>query len=214
MSNFETVQLAPGAVCLRDFATMSAQTLLDSIQTLSRSAPFRKVRTPSGKSMSVEMTNCGDCGWISDHRGYRYVKIDPITGVNWPPLPSGMARVAVEAAKSAGYSEFNPDVCLINRYAVGASMGLHQDRDEEDFAQPIVSVSLGLSVRFRMGGVSRGDKTQNIALHHGDVVVFGGPSRLAFHGVGRLGSGTHPMTGAFRFNLTFRRANHEKKTGN
>ena len=156
--------------------------------------------------MSVEMTNCGSYGWISDRRGYRYESVDPKTGTEWPPLPEEFRTIARTAAQCAGYAEFEPDVCLINRYEIGSSMGLHQDRDEQDFTQPIVSVSLGLPIRFRIGEESRGGKTQAVTLCHGDVVVFGGPARLAFHGVGKLPNGIHPFTGARRFNLTFRRA--------
>lgn len=204
MDSVETVEIVPGALVLRDFATLSAESLLLAVQAVADRSPFRRVITPSGKSMSVEMTNCGTYGWTSDYRGYRYEKIDPKTGAEWPSLPVEFAVIAKSAARCAGYSEFEPDVCLINRYEPGSSMGLHQDRDEKDFTQPIVSVSLGLSIRFRIGGTLRHGATRGVTLHHGDVLVFGGPARHAFHGVGRLPNGIHPLTGTRRINLTFR----------
>ena len=206
MDSVETEEIVPGALVLRDFATLSAESLLLAVQSVADRSPFRRVVTPSGKSMSVEMTNCGSYGWTSDHRGYRYEKTDPKTGIEWPTLPAEFEIIAKSAAQRAGYLGFEPDVCLINRYETGSSMGLHQDRDERDFTQPIVSVSLGLSIRFRMGGDSRRGKTRATTLCHGDVVVFGGPARLAFHGVGKLSNGFHPLTGTSRINLTFRRA--------
>lgn len=199
-------QFAPGAVILRDHATDHASTFLSLIDAIIQRSPLRHVVTPSGKSMSVEMTNCGAFGWVSDRRGYRYEEVDPVTGTPWPAMPQSFVDFAESAASEAGYPGFLPDVCLINRYVTGSSMGLHQDRDERDFLQPIVSVSLGLSIRFRMGGTRRGGKTASTMLHHGDVVVFGGSSRLAFHGVAVLRDGFHPLTGNSRFNLTFRRA--------
>lgn len=206
MDSIEPVEIVPGAWILREFATRHAESLLLAIQLISDKSPFRCVVTPAGKSMSVEMTNCGAFGWVSDRRGYRYEEIDPVTGTPWPAMPQSFVDFAESAASEAGYPGFLPDVCLINRYVPGSSMGLHQDRDERDFLQPIVSVSLGLSIRFRMGGTRRGGKTASTMLHHGDVVVFGGSSRLAFHGVAVLRDGFHPLTGNSRFNLTFRHA--------
>jgi alkylated DNA repair protein (DNA oxidative demethylase) len=199
-------QFAPGAIILRDRATDHAPTFLSLIDEIIQRSPLRRVVTPSGKSMSVEMTSCGTFGWVSDRRGYRYAEIDPVTGTPWPAMPQSFVDFVESVASEAGYPRFLPDVCLINRYTPGSSMGLHQDRDERDFLQPIVSVSLGLSIRFRMGGTRRGGKTASTVLHHGDVVVFGGSSRLAFHGVAVLRDGFHPLTGNSRFNLTFRRA--------
>jgi alkylated DNA repair protein (DNA oxidative demethylase) len=156
--------------------------------------------------MSVEMTNCGDVGWVSDRTGYRYETIDPLTNLAWPAMPALFAQLANGVAAQAGFTDFHPDACLINRYAMGSKMGLHQDRDEQDFAQPIVSVSLGLPITFNFGGGTRTSPTTKTELRHGDVVVFGGQSRLAFHGVGTLRRGQHSLTGPYRFNLTFRRA--------
>lgn len=196
--------LAPGAVVLRGFAVDVSAVLAQCIAHVAERAPFRRVVTPGGRAMSVEMTNCGDRGWVSDHRGYRYEDLDPTSSRSWPAIPAEFLEVADRASIHAGFGSFTPDVCLINRYAIGSSMGMHQDRDERDFRQPIVSVSLGLPIRFRIGGTTRGGRTHGTQLEHGDVVVFGGPARLAFHGVGRLRAGQHHLTGNVRYNLTFR----------
>jgi alkylated DNA repair protein (DNA oxidative demethylase) len=203
-NNVEFSELMPGVRVLRNFATIATDELITAIQVVSETSPFRRVVTPNGKAMSVEMTNCGTRGWVSDHKGYRYESLDPATGKCWPSMPSIFRKIAESAATLAGYVSFNPDVCLVNQYQPGTSMGMHQDRDERDFSQPIVSVSLGLPIVFKMGGSERGGKTARTNLHHGDVVVFGGPARLAFHGVGKLRDGIHPVTGRVRFNLTFR----------
>ena len=203
---FQTVELAPGALLLRGAAEACATDLLSQIEGVIMVSPLRTVVTPMGKSMSVEMTNCGDVGWVSDRTGYRYETIDPLTNLSWPAIPALFAQLANGVAEQAGFPEFHPDACLINRYAMGSKMGLHQDRDEQDFAQPIVSVSLGLPINFKFGGSTRNSPTTKIELRHGDVVVFGGLSRLAFHGVGTLRRGQHPLAGPYRFNLTFRRA--------
>lgn len=162
--------------------------------------------TPGGFRMSVAMTNCGGYGWITDRKGYRYANTDPETGKPWPPIPAVMQALATEAAAQAGFPNFEPDACLINRYAVGARMTLHQDKNEVDFGQPIVSVSLGLPATFQLGGRERTDKASRIRLEHGDVLVWGGPARLLYHGILPLKAGYHPAFGAFRINLTFRRA--------
>jgi alkylated DNA repair protein (DNA oxidative demethylase) len=162
--------------------------------------------TPGGFTMSVAMTNCGAAGWVSDRRGYRYSPTDPLTGQPWPPLPPAFAALAARAAAAAGWDGFPPDACLVNDYAPGARLSLHQDRNERDLAQPIVSVSLGLSAVFRIGGATRDAPLRDVALDDGDVLVFGGPARLMFHGVKPLAAGTHPVLGARRINLTFRKA--------
>ena len=156
--------------------------------------------------MSVAMTNCGRAGWVSDRGGYRYDPVDPVSHEAWPPMPAGFAILAAEAAAAAGFAGFDPDACLINRYEPGARLSLHQDRNERDFAQPIVSISLGLSATFLWGGQARAERPRRVPLHHGDIVVWGGPSRMTFHGVDRLKDGVHPLTGAARLNLTFRKA--------
>jgi len=197
--------LAPGAVLFRAAVEPVARDLLTEIGRVIACSPLRKVMTPMGKPMSVEMTNCGEVGWVSDRTGYRYESNDPITGKPWPRMPHQFQSIATSMAQRAGYPGFEPDACLLNRYSPGSKMGLHQDRDESDFSQPIVSVSLGLPITFKFGGSRRTDRAVSVVLHHGDVVVFGGSSRLAFHGVGTLRKGMHEVTGSYRYNLTFRR---------
>lgn len=196
----------PGAVCLKGFAGTLAPALLTGVADVTRQAPFRHFTTPGGLEMSVAMTNCGPLGWVSDRSGYRYSPQDPLTGHHWPALPDAFTALARDAAQAAGYPGFAPDACLINRYAPGTRLSLHQDRDERDPSHPIVSVSLGLPAVFLWGGHTRADRVRRITLAHGDVVVWGGPARLHFHGVQPLSAGSHPLTGAQRINLTFRRA--------
>lgn len=198
--------LAEGAWLLRGFALPDIDTLWTTLQTLTKAAPPRQVFTPGGRPFSVRLTNCGALGWISDRRGYRYSAVDPESGQPWPAMPPAFRALAERAAETAGFPGFAPDACLVNRYAVGARMSLHQDRDEADFSQPIVSVSLGLPAIFEFGGLARTDKPVRVPLQHGDVVVWGGPSRLAFHGIKPVKAGGHPLTGEARWNLTFRRA--------
>ena len=198
--------LGPGAMLLRRFASLHEKELLSDIEVISASAPFRRMVTPGGLQIGVAMTNCGDAGWVSDRKGYRYDRLDPETGKRWPAMTTLFRREAERAAAAAGYTSFAPDVCLINRYEPGIKLSLHQDRDEQDFDAPIVSFSLGLPGRFLFGGNSRKDPLRRLWLESGDVVVWGGPSRLAYHGIDPLKEGTHPLTGRYRFNLTFRRA--------
>lgn len=198
--------MAEGAVLMRDRALAQADELIADIHRISSSAPFRHMVTPGGFSMSVAMTNCGTYGWVTDRRGYRYERQDPLTGENWSPMPESFLSLAVRAANEAGYPDFLPNVCLINRYEPGAKMSLHQDKDEKDFSRPIVSVSLGLPVAFQFGGLQRTDPVTKYPLQHGDVVVWGGPSRLFYHGVLTLKDGVHEKAGPFRYNLTFRHA--------
>jgi DNA oxidative demethylase len=197
--------LDPGAVVLRGFAAAQAPALKDDLARVAAAAPFRHLVTPGGFRMSVAMTNCGELGWVSDRRGYRYDPVDPDSGVRWPALPDALRTLARDAAARAGYPGFAPDACLVNRYAPGARLSMHQDRDEKDLRAPIVSVSLGLPAVFLWGGDERAGKARRIALHHGDVVVWGGPSRLRFHGVLALKDGEHPFAGGHRINLTFRK---------
>lgn len=198
--------LGEGAVRLSGFARDAAPALLGAMEAVAAAAPFRHLVTPGGYAMSVAMTNCGQVGWVSDRTGYRYDPIDPQTGRPWPAIPPVFGDLALRAAAAAGFADFQPDACLVNRYAPGARLSLHQDRDEATLAAPIVSVSLGLPAIFLWGGSARADRTRRIPLVHGDVVVWGGPSRLAFHGVAPLAAGEHPLTGGYRYNLTFRRA--------
>lgn len=197
---------APGAWLLRGFAHDAAPALLDAVPSILAAAPWRRPLTPGGRPFSVEMTNCGARGWVSDAGGYRYTAQDPLAGLAWAAMPTDWLLFAQAAAGAAGYEGFLPDACLINRYAPGASMGLHQDRDEQDFSAPIVSVSLGLPASFLFGGAQRSDRSQRLALSHGDVVVWGGASRLFYHGVATLKDGQHPLTGRCRINLTFRKS--------
>ena len=201
----EDEALAPGAVVLRGFAAARDGALADGLATVVASAPFRHLMTPGGFRMSVAMTNCGELGWVSDRRGYRYDPVDPDTGRAWPAMPDTFRALAHDAAARAGFAGFAPDACLVNRYAPGARLSMHQDRDELDLAAPIVSVSLGLPAVFAWGGDERGDKARRVPLRHGDVVVWGGPSRLRFHGVFALKDGEHPFAGVARINLTFRK---------
>jgi DNA oxidative demethylase len=198
--------LEPGAVVLRGFASDCATELLQGVGAVTASARFRHLVTPGGKRMSVAMTNCGPLGWISDRSGYRYGPRDPDTGERWPAMPDRFRQLARGAAGAAGYTGFVPDACLINRYEPGTRLSLHQDRDEGNYAHPIVSVSLGIPAVFLWGGAQRADKARRVALWHGDVVVWGGPARLRFHGVLPLAGAEHPATGACRINLTFRKA--------
>ena len=201
-----TLALEPGALLLRGFAAGHAGALLQAVDTVAAQAPFRHLVTPGGQRMSVAMTNCGPLGWISDRSGYRYGPTDPLTGLSWPALPAVFSQLARAAADAAGYPGFAPDACLINRYTPGTRLSLHQDRDEASYAHPIVSVSLGIPAVFLWGGARRADKARRVDLWHGDVVAWGGPARLHFHGVAPLAEGEHPMTGALRINLTFRKA--------
>jgi len=201
-----TESLAEGATLLRGFAAAEAAGLMAALGPVTAAAPFRHMVTPGGHTMSVAMTNCGDAGWVSDRSGYRYAPLDPETGRAWPPMPSAFSDLAPRAAAAAGFAGFAPISCLINRYAPKAKMSLHQDKDEGDFSAPIVSVSLGLPAVFLFGGLKRSDRPRRIRLESGDVVVWGGPARMNYHGVAPLADGAGPLTGKYRINLTFRRA--------
>ncbi|WP_130835417.1 DNA oxidative demethylase AlkB [[Erwinia] mediterraneensis] len=198
--------LAEGALILRRRAREQGEALLAEIAAIAARHPFRHLLTPGGHRMSVAMTNCGDVGWSSNLRGYRYSAEDEESGHQWPAMPVLFRQLAQQAARAAGFAHFTPDACLINRYAPGAKLSLHQDKDEKDLQQPIVSVSLGLPAVFQFGGFARGDATQRVLLEHGDIVVWGGPARLRYHGILPLKAGVHPLAGAWRYNLTFRRA--------
>ena len=198
--------LGENALLLRAFAIAEAAALVGALHAISDAAPFRQMVTPGGQTMSVALTNCGAAGWVSDRRGYRYQALDPATGKPWPAMPSAFSTLATRAAAEAGFVGFTPDACLINRYAPGTRLSAHQDRNERDFSQPIVSVSLGLPATFLFGGAARSDRATRFLLESGDVAVWGGASRLAFHGVAPLAAGEHPLTGACRINLTFRHA--------
>ncbi len=197
--------LCAGAVVLRGFALDQEANILAALKNILAASPLRHMVTPGGFRMSVAMSNCGTYGWVTDRSGYRYEHTDPETGHAWPEMPDFMARLAQAAATQAGFNDFTPDACLINRYEVGARMSLHQDKNERDFKQPIVSVSLGVPAMFLFGGMRREEKAMRIPLAHGDVVVWGGAARLRYHGVLPLKQASHPLLGQHRINLTFRK---------
>jgi alkylated DNA repair protein (DNA oxidative demethylase) len=198
--------MAEGAMLLRGAALPFETDILTAIQAITAMSPFRHMVTPGGFVMSVAMTNCGAAGWVTDRSGYRYDALDPESGQPWPSMPASFLDLAVAAAKEAGYPDFAPDACLINRYEPGARLSLHQDKNERNFANPIVSVSLGLPATFQFGGQKRNDPVRKFALRHGDVAVWGGPSRLCYHCVPELKDGEHGTVGRMRLNLTFRGA--------
>jgi len=198
-------RLEEGAMLLRGFATAEAPVLVEEAARIARAAAFRHLVTPGGHTMSVAMTNCGRLGWVSDRTGYRYDAVDPNTGTPWPAMPGVFLEIAVRAAAEAGFANYAPDACLINRYIAGVKLGLHRDRDEKDAWAPIVSVSLGLPAVFLWGGKRRSDPVRRLCLESGDIAVWGGPARFVYHGVAPLKDGQHPLTGDARINLTFRK---------
>src|SRR5215472_15815281 len=202
----EAEVLAPGALLLRGFARDEAAALVAMVAEIAAAAPFRQMITPGGYRMSVAMTNCGDAGWVTERRGYRYSPLDPLTGQPWPAMPEIFRDLAARAAEAAGFADVAPDACLINRYDPGARLSLHQDKDERDAAAPIVSVSLGLSAIFLWGGLRRNDRPRRILMESGDVAVWGGPARFTYHGIAPLADGEDPLTGRTRINLTLRKA--------
>lgn len=197
--------LADGVTLLHRRAKGQEVALFEALEQVTAQAPLRHMVVPGGHTMSVAMTNCGAQGWVTDRRGYRYDPLDPESGRPWPALPDLFRQLASESAAEAGFASFLPDACLVNRYAPGSKMGLHQDKDEQDFRHPIVSISLGLPAIFQLGGSERKDKVRRIALNHGDILVWGGPARLLYHGILPLKEGDHPA-GRYRWNLTLRRA--------
>lgn len=199
-------QLTQNAFVLRAFATPYVAQLLPALAAIQQASPFRHMVTPGGFHMSVALTNCGALGWTSDRRGYRYSAVDPEHGRNWPAMPEVFLQLAQAAAAQAGFDGFTPDACLINRYQPGTKLSLHQDKDEQDYSAPIVSVSLGIPAIFLFGGQQRSDKALRVPLFHGDVVVWGGADRLRYHGVLALKEAEHPLLGRQRINLTFRKA--------
>ena len=201
-----TEQLGPQAFVLRGFALPWVPRLLAALEQTLKAAPFRNMLTPGGFTMSVGLSNCGVLGWTTDRSGYRYTPLDPVSGRPWPPMPEVFRELAQCAASEAGFADFAPDACLINRYLPGAKMSLHQDRNEASYEPPIVSISLGLPAMFLFGGMQRSDRSQRVPLFHGDIVVWGGVDRLRYHGVLPLKDGLHPQLGAQRINFTLRTA--------
>ena len=199
-------RLAEGAVLLRGYALAEAPALAAAVDDVAAISPFRHMVTPRGFRMSVAMTSCGEAGWVTDRGGYRYAAEDPATGRPWPAMPAIFRSLAPRAAASAGFAGFIPDACLINRYEPETKLSLHRDEDERDMSAPVVSVSLGLPAVFLWGGLSRKERPRRLRLESGDVVVWGGPARLVYHGIAPLGDGEHPLTGRGRINLTFRQA--------
>ncbi|WP_323016978.1 DNA oxidative demethylase AlkB [Castellaniella sp.] len=199
-------RLGPAAIVLRGFALPDVPALIPALDIICQQSPFRLMVTPGGFTMSVALTNCGAQGWTSDRRGYRYTRIDPDTGAPWPIMPEVFARLANRAATAAGFDDFEPDACLINRYLPGNRLSLHQDKNERDYDAPIVSVSLGMPARFLFGGHARNAPTVKVPLHHGDVTVWGGVDRLRYHGVLPLKDEPHALLGSQRINFTFRKA--------
>jgi DNA oxidative demethylase len=201
------IELIKDTYLLPGFALGNSEhSLLNDLQATLAAAPLRHMMTPMGFAMSAAMSNCGQLGWVADKTGYRYDTLDPNTGAAWPAMPTSFLQLAQSAATECGFANFVPDACLINQYKIGASMGLHQDKNELYFMQPIVSVSLGIPATFLFGGLNRSDKTQKIPLNHGDVVVWGGEARLKFHGIMPLRANNHAVLGEYRYNLTFRKA--------
>jgi len=200
------VTIGPQSVVLRGFALPTVDALLAGVDDVTAQAPFRHMETPGGYTMSVALTNCGDLGWTTDARGYRYSRIDPVSGQPWPAMPQAFRQLAQDAAREAGFPDIAPDACLVNRYEPGSRLSLHQDRNERDFSAPIVSVSLGMPAMFLFGGDDRADRAARVPLFHGDVVVWGGVDRLRFHGVMPLKDLPHPRLGSLRINFTIRKA--------
>ncbi|MDB6050765.1 MAG: Alpha-ketoglutarate-dependent dioxygenase [Pseudomonas sp.] len=201
-----TEQIGPRAFVLRGFALPLIEQVLPALQQVLEQSPFRHMMTPGGFTMSVALSNCGRVGWVTDRSGYRYTRIDPETDAPWPALPDVLLKLAQTAAAESGFPGFTPDACLINRYVPGAKMSLHQDKNEHGYEWPVVSVSLGIPAIFLFGGMERSDKTQRVALFHGDVVVWGGEDRLRYHGVLPIKHAEHPLLGEQRINVTFRKA--------
>ncbi len=207
-------ELVKDIYLLKGFALNQEAGILADLAQIIELAPLRNSVTPGGFKMSVAMSNCGDLGWVTDTKGYRYTMQDPLSGKPWPAMPGSFLALAKQAALAAGFNDFVPDACLINQYKVGASMGLHQDKNEVDFNQPIVSMSLGLPAVFLFGGSLRSDKPLKVPLAHGDVVVWGGKARLNFHGISPVKAHPHSMLDArldnhlnkHRVNLTLRKA--------
>jgi alkylated DNA repair protein (DNA oxidative demethylase) len=201
-----TEQIGPQSFVFRGLALPLIDRLLPALEAVLTRAPFRNMITPGGYTMSVALSSCGQFGWTTDRSGYQYTRLNPHTGQPWPPMPNVFMELAQSAAQAAGFADFIPDACLINRYIPGAKLALHQDKDERGYEWPVVSVSLGIPAMFLFGGHARSDATQKVPLFHGDVVVWGGEDRLRYHGVMPIRQAEHPQLGEQRINFTFRKA--------
>ena len=199
-------RISDQAFALRGFALPKAKELLAALDSVLLLAPLRQMQTPGGYTMSARLSSCGALGWTTDRDGYHYSPLDPLSARPWPAMPGVFLALAAAAASSAGFSGFVPDSCLINAYAPGAKMSLHQDKNERCHTAPIVSISLGLPAIFQFGGFERSDPTQRIALFHGDIMVWGGVDRLRYHGVMPIKPGHHSLLGEQRINITLRQA--------
>ena len=200
--------LPEGLILRRGAADLARQgRLAAALTAVLAAAPPEHPRVKSGGMTSAAMTNCGVAGWWSDTKGYRYERINPATGKPWPAMPEAFLALVAEMVAGSPWPNFVPDACLINHYAAGAKMGLHQDKDERDFSQPIVTVSLGDSADWLIGGAKRADKAMAFRVNSGDVLLMGGAARMLFHGVRKIHAGTSPIAGITgRYSLTFRRA--------
>jgi alkylated DNA repair protein (DNA oxidative demethylase) len=194
-------EVHPGAVLMRGLALAEDREFLAAVDGIAAAAPLHQAYTPAGQRMSIMVTDCGDSRAFAN----RWTANNPGSPRHWPPMPEVLREFAVYAASRAGFPRFRPDACHINRYQAGNKLGLHQDRHECDLTQPIVSVSFGLQCTFLFGGFERTSPARHILLEHGDVFVWGGPSRMRFHGVQPLKPGSHLLTGPYRINLTFRK---------
>lgn len=200
----EKQALREGVTLLASFADTNA--LLAEIPALLRASPLRHMQTPGGRQMRVAMSNCGPLGWVSEPRGYRYTGQDPLSGKPWPDMPASFRTLAAEAAEQAGFGSFVPDACLINEYVPGVKLSPHVDQDEASKNWPIVSVSIGIPAVFQLYGLTRQGSPENIQLYDGDVIVFGGPARLIYHGIRKVSPARDARIGEKRINLTFRKA--------
>lgn len=200
----EMEELAPGIFLFQRY--IDEEMVYKVVKSAEAEIPFRHMVTPGGKRINVAGISMGDCGWYSDRRGYRYEKTDPITGKKWPKIPDHISKITTDAAYKAGFPNFVPDSCFINKYEPGVRLTAHIDQDEVDFSMPIVSISIGVSAIFQVFGKKRGGKSLNIQLNSGDLLIFGGPARRTYHGVKKLEEQSHPLTGNIRYNLTFRKA--------
>jgi len=194
-------EIFPGATLMRGLAQAQDGEFLEAMQGVLSAAPLHHATTPTGLPMGVMVSDCG----TPEAFRRRWDPANPAVRQMWPPMPRALLDFSLRCAVRAGFPLFRPDTCHVNRYQAGTKLGLHQDRHECDMSQPIVSVSFGLECVFLLGGLERTDSPKRILLEHGDVIVWGGPSRMRFHGVQPLKPGHHPLTGPYRYNLTFRK---------